>query len=200
MRSQALRAVEEADVVVLVEDGLVGGSRVVLAHTPELVVKSKCDLVIFGLPAASEAARECEAPAELELLRDPSSAGASHSHIQFQEEHRTPGNPARQEPRTPIGIHISALTGAGMADLRFELDQLCFGDGATGGAALSLNVRHLHAIEEAREALGRAVEIRSPELLALELREAIDALGGILGQVTPDDVLGRVFAGFCIGK
>jgi tRNA modification GTPase len=38
------------------------------------------------------------------------------------------------------------------------------------------------------------------ELIALELREALDALGRVLGQVTPDDVLGRVFASFCIGK
>jgi tRNA modification GTPase len=38
------------------------------------------------------------------------------------------------------------------------------------------------------------------ELIALELRDALDHLGRVLGQVTPDDVLGRVFATFCIGK
>ena len=36
--------------------------------------------------------------------------------------------------------------------------------------------------------------------LALELREALNAIGSILGDVTPDDVLGRIFAAFCIGK
>jgi tRNA modification GTPase len=36
--------------------------------------------------------------------------------------------------------------------------------------------------------------------LALELREALDALGGVLGNVSPDDVLGRIFSTFCIGK
>jgi tRNA modification GTPase len=37
-------------------------------------------------------------------------------------------------------------------------------------------------------------------LIAAELREALDALGAILGQITPDDVLGRIFSSFCIGK
>ena len=36
--------------------------------------------------------------------------------------------------------------------------------------------------------------------IALELRSALDALGEVLGRLTPDDLLGRVFATFCIGK
>jgi tRNA modification GTPase len=38
------------------------------------------------------------------------------------------------------------------------------------------------------------------ELIALELRDALDSLGRVLGQITPDDVLGRIFSSFCIGK
>jgi tRNA modification GTPase len=38
------------------------------------------------------------------------------------------------------------------------------------------------------------------ELIALELREALDALGRVLGSVTPEDLLGRIFSTFCIGK
>ena len=38
------------------------------------------------------------------------------------------------------------------------------------------------------------------DLVAFELREALDALGAVTGEVTTDDLLGRVFANFCIGK
>jgi tRNA modification GTPase len=34
----------------------------------------------------------------------------------------------------------------------------------------------------------------------MELREAMEALGGVLGRMSPDDLLGRIFSGFCIGK
>ena len=50
--------------------------------------------------------------------------------------------------------------------------------------------------------LGRAKDLvhATPELLALELREALDGLGHVLGQISPDDLLGRIFSTFCIGK
>ena len=97
---------------------------------------------------------------------------------------------------------VSARTGQGMDQLRDRLDQLAFGRPASGGT-LALNARHLAAIADARQSLARAREIAmsgGPELVALELRDALDDLGRVLGRVTPDDVLGRVFATFCIGK
>ena len=96
------------------------------------------------------------------------------------------------------GMLVSARTGVGMAELRERLDRLCCGE--AGGASLALNVRHLRAIGAAQEAMDRAAELDSAELVAMELREALDELGGILGRVTPDDVLGKIFSGFCIGK
>ena len=41
---------------------------------------------------------------------------------------------------------------------------------------------------------------RHPELLAAELRRALDLLGQITGTISPDEVLGRIFSQFCIGK
>jgi tRNA modification GTPase len=99
---------------------------------------------------------------------------------------------------------VSATTGEGMDRLRDEFDQLAFGRAVSGpGGTLALNARHVAAIADARTALSNAKETSGTagaELIALELREALDYLGTVLGQVTPDDVLGRVFATFCIGK
>jgi tRNA modification GTPase len=67
---------------------------------------------------------------------------------------------------------------------------------------MALNARHVRALGEAVEALGRAragVEAGA-EVVAMELREALDALGSVLGRMSPDDLLGRIFSQFCIGK
>lgn len=98
-------------------------------------------------------------------------------------------------------LEVSARNGSGMNELRAALDELAFGATASS-AKLALNTRHVQSIEEARIALAHAANQTSatPELLAMELREALDALGRIAGRVSPDDVLGRVFSTFCIGK
>ena len=95
---------------------------------------------------------------------------------------------------------VSARTGAGLDDLRVALDDAAFGRGGTGGR-LALNRRHLSAVAEARAALARATENAAiAELAAADLRSALDAVGSVVGSVTPDDVLGRIFGAFCIGK
>ena len=104
----------------------------------------------------------------------------------------------------PSELSVSAVTRENVDALREQLDRLAFGAAAApASAGLALNARHLASIADARQALDRARGIAvtgGSELIALELREALDALGRVLGQVTPDDVLGRIFASFCIGK
>ncbi len=99
------------------------------------------------------------------------------------------------------GLLVSARSRSNLDVLRARLDELAFGSAPTEGN-LALNARHLHSIGEARTAIERAKDLISngSELLALELRETLDALGSILGTVSPDDVLTRVFSAFCIGK
>lgn len=102
-------------------------------------------------------------------------------------------------------VAVSALTGGGLPELRLALSRLCFGEATAGGsAALALNARHLQCVDDGRESLASARKIAVagdfPELIAHNLRAALNALGGVLGAVTPDDVLGRVFSSFCIGK
>ncbi len=97
-------------------------------------------------------------------------------------------------------ILISAKNKTGLDQLKTQMDHLAFAK-QTSGTSLTLNLRHVKAIEETLVNLGQAFEvIETPELVAAELRHALDLLGQILGQVTPDDVLGHIFGQFCIGK
>ena len=66
------------------------------------------------------------------------------------------------------------------------------------------NVRHLNALIRSRESLllceeGLKTGISS-ELVAIDLRRALEALGEIVGQVSNDELLGNIFSKFCIGK
>ncbi len=97
------------------------------------------------------------------------------------------------------GLAVSAVTGEGLDELRERLDQLAFGM-QTPGATLALTARHLAAIGDARDAIANARHQPEPELIAVDLREALDALGSILGVIAPDELLGRIFSAFCIGK
>ncbi|RMG67127.1 MAG: tRNA uridine-5-carboxymethylaminomethyl(34) synthesis GTPase MnmE [Nitrospirae bacterium] len=70
--------------------------------------------------------------------------------------------------------------------------------------ALITNIRHRLSIDRALQAVNRAIERikeRAPyEIIAFELRDALDGLGEIVGTVTTDDLLNRIFGEFCIGK
>lgn len=94
----------------------------------------------------------------------------------------------------------SVVTGEGMDALREAIANRAF---ACGDGKMPLQARHAGLLDEAGRALAAATEtVQSGmmELLAADLRAALDALGAISGVVTPDDVLGQIFAGFCIGK
>ncbi len=112
----------------------------------------------------------------------------------------TPGALLKAAKEAGAEIHVSAFSQFGMPALRQALDALAFGADAAEDS-LALNARHVRAIEIARVALGRAGESASAgaELVALDLREALDALGDVLGKMSADDLLGRVFSQFCIG-
>ncbi len=106
-------------------------------------------------------------------------------------------------PDDPGVIGLSAKTGAGIDALRERLRQLA-GYRNLGEGAFTARRRHIDALRRAAGhfATGRRAleEARAGELLAEELRLAQEALGEITGAVSSDDLLGRIFADFCIGK
>jgi tRNA modification GTPase len=102
-------------------------------------------------------------------------------------------------------VWISVKTGAGLEDLRDTMRSAVLrADFEPGEAALVTRLRHRTCLTHAQEALCRALESAganlSGELIAVDLRDAIDALGEITGAVSTDDILDRIFSEFCIGK
>lgn len=106
----------------------------------------------------------------------------------------------------PAGqLGISLLQGTGLDALLDRIREAALGSWQySEEGALIASARHRDALLRAREALTRAgatlQEGMSQEFTALELREATDALGEIVGAITPDEILDGIFAGFCIGK
>jgi len=97
-------------------------------------------------------------------------------------------------------VGVSAKTGAGLDRLRQAILEAA-GWSATGESVFLARERHLRALESARRHLSAAaIESRRWELFAEELRLAQVALGAITGEVRADDLLGEIFARFCIGK
>ena len=135
------------------------------------LVLNKCDLT--DLPAASPAPAAVSASAA-------STAGAD-----------------------PPRLAVSALTGEGVDALRAHLKQI-MGFAMPEAGAVSARARHVEALRRARAAVDTAArvlaETRAGELVAQELREAQRALAEVGGALSSEELLGRIFAGFCIGK
>ena len=103
----------------------------------------------------------------------------------------------------PSSISVSATTGLGLDALRERIKAQA-GYEQAGGGAWSARARHLDALRRARDSMTRATagleSLSAFELVAEELRLAQLALGEITGEVTSDELLGRIFSSFCIGK
>ncbi len=137
----------------------------------------------------------------------------------FEERGRLPGNvpvtlvfnkcdkavglPVADTTAGPPRVMMSALTGEGLRSLRAHL-KMCMGYQTLDGGTVSARQRHLDALARARrhteEAARQLEEHRAGELVAEELRVAQQALSEITGEFTSDDLLGRIFSSFCIGK
>jgi tRNA modification GTPase len=98
------------------------------------------------------------------------------------------------------GLLVSAVSGEGIERLREGILEAAGWQGQESDALMA-HARHLEALERALVRLRNAVEVVSKrELLAEELRLAQEALGEITGEFVADDLLGEIFARFCIGK
>lgn len=107
-------------------------------------------------------------------------------------------------PADPV-VSLSARNRKGIPALKEEiLCQALNGRREPKEGILITNARHKVLIEKSKDAVERAreeMENRRPlEIIALNLREALDRLGEIVGAVTTEDILNKIFGDFCIGK
>ena len=99
-------------------------------------------------------------------------------------------------------ICVSSTKGHGIEELSAELfRQVRKTPGKLRGDALRFTRRQWHLLDRCRQSLARAhTSVVGPELLVADLREAVHWLSEISGETTPEDVLDRIFARFCLGK
>jgi len=103
------------------------------------------------------------------------------------------------------GLLVSSQSSAGFDELRKTITHRLTGNATTPGSdEIAINARHEDALRRASDAFAAALfsinAKTAPELVASDLRQALQALESILGVGTSEDVLDRLFAQFCIGK
>jgi tRNA modification GTPase len=110
---------------------------------------------------------------------------------------------ASRDSSQPPRLYVSATSGDGIEQLRSHLKE-CMGFMGSDAGTISARRRHLDALARAQRHLKCAatqlIEHRAGELMAEELRQAQHALAEITGEFSSDDLLGKIFSSFCIGK
>jgi len=173
--AKSREAMADADVVLLVVDGMVGidkEDRAVMQGYPAIVAWNKSDL------ASESRGREADPSA---ALRDET-----------------------KNMRDGKKIATSAVTGEGIGELREALVRAVAGDGALREAGMLTNLRQHQAVQSvvrrldaAREAVGARIP---HEMVLLDLYDALRGLDALTGATTNEDVLRLIFSRFCIGK
>lgn len=101
-------------------------------------------------------------------------------------------------------VAVSALTGEGLDSLEEALAAAALHGALPEAAAVVTNVRHAEALRRAaaslQEAEATTLQALPPDLITVDLRGALDALGEITGETASDEVIHRIFRDFCIGK
>ncbi|WP_022949640.1 tRNA uridine-5-carboxymethylaminomethyl(34) synthesis GTPase MnmE [Methylohalobius crimeensis] len=148
-------------------------------------------LVVDSREAAAGLALPADLPAGIPVIR-------IHNKIDLTDE-----KPRIEAADQGGVVYLSAKTGAGVELLRTHLKQT-MGFEAEAEDALAARRRHLQALARARDYLSQAREaldsLQASDLAAEDLRLAQQALGEITGEITSDDLLGKIFSEFCIGK
>ncbi len=100
-------------------------------------------------------------------------------------------------------VRLSCKTGDGMDDLKDALRNIIFSDGAKSDPLL-LEDRHRFHFSRTRDSLAKVLELwehgAPDEVTALEIDNALDHTGRITGTISNEEILGRIFSLFCVGK
>ncbi len=160
---------------------------------------ARADRVLYIVDASDEAAM---AGLEADLAALPTQAPCTVVLNKIDRISSVSGT-GNSSPAGQTRIRLSTTTGAGLGLLREHLKH-CVGFHPAEGGALSARARHLDALRRARDHVEEAHRLlrerRAGELVAQELTDAQRDLGQITGEVSSEDLLGRIFGSFCIGK
>lgn len=103
-----------------------------------------------------------------------------------------------------IKLYISAKTGFGLDELKRLLSDTQKSTTLDSDQTIVTNLRHYQALMRTSESLQHVktslLSAQTPDLLSEDLRQSLHHLGTIVGEVTTDEVLGNIFAHFCVGK
>ena len=173
---RSLESMEDADMVLLILDG----SEVLHETDRELIKKSACQNTILVI-------NKSDLPQKIkfavtDLPPPPVNGKKEDFHI----------------------VKISAKKETGLDKLKNKIAETAAGSRTAHGTDTVTNIRHVHALEKTLVSINSFIsEVTNntpPEFLSVELREALDATGEILGLTSPDDILNKIFSNFCIGK
>jgi tRNA modification GTPase len=158
---------------------------------------AKADRVLFVIDSAADPDAAAFAAERAHLPNDVPVT------LVFNKVDLLGGMPLDNTVSGPPRIGVSALSGQGVDVLRAHLKQ-CMNFQTADGGSISARARHLEALRRAEahvnEAARQLRERRAGELVAEDFRAAQRALDEITGEFTSDDLLGRIFGSFCIGK
>lgn len=168
---RAIKAIEDADRILLVIDASSAAADSQASNWPELLLVRPD-------------------PAKTTVIRNKADLTGENPGLSVNDDGHTT-------------LSLSARSGYGLGLLREHLKR-CMGYDQTAESGFSARRRHLEALHQASEHLehgyAQLMQAGAGELLAEDLRHAQQALGEITGAFSSDDLLGRIFSSFCIGK
>jgi len=183
MRSR--EAVENADIVLFINDIEQGFSNELYSELLTLT-KSEKILIIFN---------------KVDLINFQTNENINSFSKLITNNQENSSKPLNLIP----DVFISAKSGYGINNLFSKLKEKVIGNSNyTEKTAIVSNLRHFNSLKSAKEYLinakNSATAKLSGEFIAVDLRNAINSLGEIIGEVTSDDILNNIFSKFCIGK
>lgn len=98
-------------------------------------------------------------------------------------------------------VQVSVTRGNGIPEAVEKIVSICERwTRRAPGEVLLTRLDHLQAVKEGRSHLSRALGVNDESLFASDIRQSLVALAPVFGETLPDDILGRIFSTFCIGK
>ena len=205
------RALEQAELILHVLDvsePLTDADRNYLAEfavKKRILIRNKIDLpnrLHIPVPPSSPLEKRTEEGLHLDAPRSDSPSPPLEERA---GERRSFSSGTRSTLHAPTAIDVCCLTGQGIESLKDAIkEQVWSGEISAEMLQVMINSRHQEALNRARLATLRTLEaLRTEvtlELVALDLRIAVNAVGEIVGKTATDDLLDTIFSQFCIGK